>query len=100
MDSSLQALFAAADKDGNGVLDEEEFLNVVSHSVELRGAFDRILQLGCEKRASMAQKRQAVLFRGPFSPNSHSAISPSGRRYRPSLYNLRRVRPGEVLDDV
>lgn len=63
MEPSLRALFNAADKDGNGLLDEHEFLDLVSHSTELRGAFRQILRLGCEKRTSMDQERQAVIFK-------------------------------------
>ena len=35
-----------------------------------------------------------AVFEKPYSPMSHSVISPSGKRHRPNLSDLRRVRHG------
>ena len=93
---ALAALFAAGDKDGNGLLDEEEFYELVSRSAELRESFRHILALGCAKRARAVERQHALVFHGPYSPQSHSVISPSGRRRRPNLTNLRKVQAVEL----
>ena len=85
----LEALFRVADRDGNGVLDFDEFLECVSRQDALRNDFDQILQLGCARKQLLAEHRQAIVFRSQISPKTHSAISPSGRRRRPSLFDLR-----------
>ena len=41
-----------------------------------------------------------AVFEKPYSPMSHSVISPSGKRHRPNLSDLRRVRPSELEGQV
>lgn len=91
----LASIFCAADRDGNGVLDFDEFLDLVSSQAELRRDFEKIVQLGCARRQLLGHKRTGLVFRSAISPSTHSVISPSGRRRRPSLFDLRPVHEGE-----
>ena len=92
----LTSIFCAADRDGNGILDFDEFLELVSSQAELRRDFEKIVQLGCARRQLLGHKRTGLVFRTAISPSTHSVISPSGRRRRPSLFDLRPVHEGET----
>ena len=87
----FQAIFQAADRDGDGQLDFDEFIELVSKQREMRSTFDQILALGSRNRLRLEEHRQALLFRHAISPSSHSIISPSGRRRRPTFCDLRSV---------
>ena len=80
VDPWVKALFAAADTDGNGVVDEEEFVELVSHHAELRESFDHILTLGCKRRAAIEEAHLAQF----------QQRRASGRRQRPALSHLRK----------
>ena len=88
-ESSLVEMFEQADSDGDGSLDLPEFLELVSRHPELRRSFDHLLKLGCTKRMALEDHRSAMLFRQPVSPDTRTVRSPSGRRRRPSLLDLR-----------
>jgi len=138
-DEELQALFALGDRDGNGLLDEDEFYDLVSTSAHLRASFGYILAVASARRATRKAHEHALgariidhwkphrprapfsrkvgrqladrgahamrlplvaVFEKPYSPMSHSVISPSGKRHRPNLSDLRRVRPSELEGQV
>jgi len=87
--AKLTAAFAEADVDGNGTLDFDEFLELVARHPVLVDSFEQILAIGCEKRRRLEQYRQTIIFRSCMSPTTHAAVSPSGRRRRPNLFDLR-----------
>lgn len=86
---ALKAAFAAADRDGNGVLDFDEFLELVATHPMLVASFEQILVVGCERRRRLEEFRQTIIFRHAISPTTHATVSPSGRRRRPNLFDLR-----------
>jgi len=67
----LASIFCAADRDGNGVLDFDEFLDLVSSQAELRRDFEKIVQLGCARRQLLGHKRTGLVFRSAISPSTH-----------------------------
>jgi len=87
--TKLTAAFAEADADGNNVLDFDEFLELIARHPVLVDSFEQILAIGCEKRRRLEEYRQTIIFRSCISPTTHAAVSPSGRRRRPNLYDLR-----------
>lgn len=90
-DAELEAVFHAHDKDRNGQLDLEEFLDVVGSHPSLACEFEGILRHGVIKRIRMEERKLQTVFRSPWSisPSSRGILSPSGRRRRPSLFDLR-----------
>jgi Ca2+-binding EF-hand superfamily protein len=92
---SLAAAFARADRDGSGTLDFDEFLEAVASNPRLVASFDEIIAAGCERRQIREQRsheiRTSGIFRYAVSPGSHGVISPSGRRRRPTLGDLKRA---------
>ena len=79
----MRALFAAGDKDGNGVLSLDEFMNLLSQSAELVEAFGDILSAANAKQLRTESKRLSAFLK------SSTICSPSGRKRRPSLNDLR-----------
>ena len=94
--AEMRALFLAGDRDGNGVLDEDEFYELVSTSAELRKSFAHILALGSRKRADAKKFEHMLMFDAPYSPASHAIVSPSGKRHRPNLTDLHKLRSSEL----
>lgn len=86
-DTHMRLLFDAADANGDGVLDVNEFLQLVATSSTLRPAFGDILHAAKEKRDRAEFDRLSSLFRNPNA--LRVALSPSGRRRRPALCDLR-----------
>ena len=74
------------DTDGNGVLDLDEFVTLVSRSSVLSKAFGCILQTARHRRERTEHERLDTIFR-----TIPAEASPSGRRHRPSLFDLRVV---------
>ena len=85
--SDLRALFQAADKDHNGVLDLDEFVELVSTSKRLAQHFVQILEAARERRERVEYDRLSRIFR-----TVPAEASPSGRRVRPSLSDLRALK--------
>ena len=85
----VREIFEAADANGDGVLDMNEFLNLISTSSVLRPAFGDIMKEAKDKRQRDEYQRLSVIFRDP--ADVMSAHSPSGRRRRPNLSDLRNV---------
>jgi len=90
-DAELESVFHAHDKDRNGKLDLEEFLDVVGSHPSLAASFESILRHGVTKRIRMEERKLQTVFRSTWSisPSSRGILSPSGRRRRPSLFDLR-----------
>ena len=90
--SSLEALFLAADTDGNGTLDFDEFLAMCASQPTLVACFDAIIEAGVRRVRKREDARFSTLFRFPVSPASRKIRSPSsGMSFRPTLYDLRRT---------
>jgi len=89
--AELAAAFASADRDGSGSLDFDEFLELVAANPQLVASFEDILAAGCQRRRNENEQRTSVIFRHAVSPTSHGVVSPSGRRRRPSLFDLKKV---------
>ena len=84
-ETHVRSLFEAADKNGDGVLDIDEFVDIVSTSACLSSSFGAILGAAREKREREEIERLSVIFRSPTKLSS-----PNGsRRLRPSLSHLR-----------
>jgi hypothetical protein len=69
---------------GDGVLDLDEFVDLVATSAVLRPAFGHILAAAKAKREQDEYERLSSIFRNP-----NELSSPSGRRRRPCLFDLR-----------
>ena len=67
----------------------EEFVELVATSAVLRPAFGDIMQTAKDKRDRDEFNRLSQLFRNP--NELRAATSPSGRRRRPNLHDLRSV---------
>jgi len=93
----LHALFAAADTDGDGVLDFDEFLELCAQQPWLVSAFDRIVELGVRRKLRTEEARLSAIFRHPVSPTSRLVKTPGGHRWRPSLFDLR---PSDEVGDL
>ena len=90
--SELEAAFLRADHDGNGLLDFDEFLELVASNPGFVKSFDAILTIGSKRKARQEESRKSLIFRSCISPGSHGVVSPTtGRRRRPSLFDLRSV---------
>lgn len=95
----MTALFAAADADGNGTLDFDEFLEMVASQPWLVRAFDRVVERGVRRKLQMEEARLTTIFRHPVSPISRLVKTDEGRRFWPSLHDLRPVHEiGESLE--
>jgi Ca2+-binding EF-hand superfamily protein len=90
----LEAIFARADADGSGTLDEDEFITLVASHPKLMSSFEAIIDAGIGRKLREEEKKLAKLFKAPISPRSRSVVSPSGRKRRASLNDLRSF--GEV----
>ena len=88
----LAAVFEEADKDHNGVLDLDEFMALIASHPKLMNNFEDLIEAGVQRRLREEERRLNQLFKAPVSPQSRSVLaSPSGRRRRPSLADLRAV---------
>ena len=86
----LRHLFTSADADGNGVLDVDEFVALCATQTWLVAAFDKVVEMGLQRRRSREHAKLSTLFRHPISPLSRAIHEPNGqRRFRPSLHDLR-----------
>jgi len=94
----LKDLFLAADADGNGVVDLDEFLDMCAHHPWLVKAFDRIVELGVKRKLKAEEMRLLQIFRHPVSPLSRCIRSPKGSKFRPGLFDLRTV--NEIGDAI
>jgi Ca2+-binding EF-hand superfamily protein len=95
----LAAMFKDADEDGNGLLDFDEFLELCARQTWLVSAFERIVDAGVRHKLRSEEARLSAIFRHPVSPRSRLVLSPtSGRRRRPSMFNLRTT--DEVADTL
>ena len=99
-DAQLAKIFDAADLDGNGALDLDEFIGLVASHPGLMSNFSEILDAGILKRRKIEEQRLGQIFKGEVavSPTSRGIQSPSGRRRRPTLVDLKR--PDEVRDAI
>lgn len=93
----LTALFTEGDRDGNGKLDLQEFLELCAAHPRLVHSFETILSTGVERKRAVEVAKLQALFRQPVSPSTRCVTSPSGRRYRPSLFHLRPREEVEAL---
>ena len=85
-------MFEAADTDGNGTLDLDEFLALCAAQPSIVSAFDAIVEAGLRLAEQREQMHLKSIFRQPLSPNSRCIRSPgSGLRSRPSLVHLRPI---------
>lgn len=88
--AALRAVFAAADADGNGLLDLDEFLALCAAQPAIVGAFDAIVECGLRRAAARDAARGLNIFRTALSPRSRCIRSPcGGTRYQPALCHLR-----------
>lgn len=85
----LAAVFLSSDKDGNGQLDLDEFVELVASHPKLMLSFEDILTHGVQRRLKAEQAKLDCLFRYPVSPTSRGVASPSGLRRRPTLADLK-----------
>ena len=90
----VRSLFAEGDKDKNGQLDLDEFIQLLSKSAELVDAFGDILKVAIERRHRKEEHRLATFLKHP------TICSPSGRKRRPSLFDVRRLEDIEVPLDA
>lgn len=89
-EARVRALFAEGDKDKNGVLDLDEFIQLLSKSADLVEAFGDILKIAIERRHRKEEDRLAMFLKHP------TICSPSGRKRRPSLFDVRRLEDVEL----
>lgn len=83
-----RSIFDAADANGDGVIDLDEFVQLVASSCVLRPAFGQIMAAAKERRERAEFDRLSSLFR---NPAQHYPSPSTGRRRRPSLFDLRVV---------
>lgn len=79
----------AHSRSGDGVLDIGEFVDLVATSAVLRPVFGDLIASAKERRDRDEFERMASIFRNP--AELRTALSPSGRRRRPNLHDLRSV---------
>ena len=67
------------------------FLELVADHPRPSALLDQIIAVACKRRQHIEEMRINVVFRHAVSPTSHGVVSPSGRRRRPTLFDLKRV---------
>lgn len=95
----LARVFADADKDGNGQLDFDEFLELVASHPKLMKSFEDVLSLAVQRKRDAEHAKLSQIFKIPISPTSRVVSSPSGLRRRPTLADLRSVQEVRLPDD-
>ena len=93
-DEEIAAMFEHGDKDGSGSLDVDEFLALVASHPKLLSSFEDILKHGVQRRVRLEERKLKMLFSAVLSPTARGrgkgiVVSPSGRRRRPTLLDLR-----------
>ena len=93
-DEEIAAMFEHGDKDGSGTLDVDEFLALVASQPKLLSSFEDILKHGVQRRVRLEERKLKMLFSAVLSPTARGrgkgiVVSPSGRRRRPTLLDLR-----------
>ena len=87
-------MFEHGDKDGSGTLDVDEFLALVASQPKLLSSFEDILKHGVQRRVRLEERKLKMLVSAVLSPTARGrgkgiVVSPSGRRRRPTLLDLR-----------
>lgn len=94
----VRKIFTEGDANADGILDFDEFLGICAKQPWLVGAFDKIVDIGVRRKLKNEEHRLRTIFRVPISPRSRCVVGTDGERFRPGLFDLRRVDDvGELL---